>query len=122
MSNVFSLDSMREELERQFAPVTVEFEDKEVVLRSLLRISKSKREQVYALLDELTALQEDNAGLASTEDSAQIVLQILPLVADDEKLCRKMVEAIGDDLALALRVFSAWMDATQVGEADRSQS
>jgi hypothetical protein len=120
VSNIFTLDSMREEIEREFAPCQFELpEGKVVTLRNILRIPKSDREKVYTLLDELTELNksEDEAGLVATEKSAEVALKILPLVADSEKLGRQLVEAIEPDLALTLRVFSAWMEGTQAGEA-----
>jgi hypothetical protein len=124
MSNVFTLDSMREEIEREFAPCQVELGDgKTVTLRNLLRVPRKNREEIYGLLDELSDAQKaegDDAGLAATEKSAQIALRILPLVADSEKLGRQLVESIEEDLALTLRVFSRWMDGTQAGEAEGS--
>ena len=123
MSNVFTLDSMREEVEREFAPCQVDLgEGKTVTLRNLLRLRKKVRASVYALLDELADIQKDTegSGLASTEKQAEIALKILPLVADDEKLGERLAESIEDDLALTLRVFSKWMDSTQVGEAEGS--
>ena len=125
MGNIFSLDSMREEVEKEFAPCQIEVDGKTLTLRNLLRIPKKDREQVYAMLDELAEIQKneaDESGLVSTEKSARIALQILPLVADSEKLGRLLVEAIEDDLALTLRVFSTWMDASNAGEAEGSHS
>jgi len=122
MSNIFTLDSIREEIEKEFAPCQFELSDgKTVTLRNLLRVPKNKREQVYGLLDELSAIQKsDVEGLVATEKSAEVALQILPLVADSEKLGRQLVESIEEDLALTLRVFSRWMDGTQAGEAEDS--
>jgi hypothetical protein len=120
MSNIFTLDSMREEIEREFAPCQFELpEGKVVTLRNILRIPKSDREKVYTLLDELTDINksDDDGGLVATEKSADVALKILPLVADSDKLGRQLVEAIEEDLALTLRVFSAWMEGTQAGEA-----
>lgn len=123
MSNVFTLDSMREEIEKEFAPCQINLADGKVVtLRNLLRVPKKNREEVYTLLDELAEAQksddeESNGSLLATEKSAQIALKIFPLVADSEKLGRQLVESIEEDLALTLRVFSAWMEGTQAGEA-----
>ena len=119
MGNVFTLDSMREEIEKEFSPCQFELPDgKTVTLRNLLRVQKSNREQVYSLLDELSDLNsKEGSGLSETEKSAQIALKILPLVADSPKLGDRLVELIEEDLALTLRVFSAWMESTQAGEA-----
>jgi hypothetical protein len=127
MSNIFTLDSMREEIEKQYAPFQLDIDGKTLTLRNLLRVPKKNREQVFALLDELSEIQKqadenDENGLAATEKSAQIALQIFPLVADNEKLGRALVDDISDDLALTLRVFSTWMEGTQAGEAGGSPS
>jgi hypothetical protein len=126
MGNIFTLDAMREEIEREFAPFQIEIEGKTLTLRNLLRIPRKNRDQVYALLDEMSDLQKNSdgegGGLASTEKSAQIALHILPLVADNEKLANILVENIEDDLALSLRLFNAWMQKTQSGEAEGSPS
>ena len=128
MGNIFTLDSMREEIEREYAPFQIEVDGKTLTLKNLLRVPRKDRDAVYALLDEMAEVQrhsdedEDVSSLASTEKSAQLALKILPLVADKPALAEKLVEEIEDDLALTLRVFSSWMDKTQSGEADRSHS
>lgn len=127
MSNIFTLDSMREEIEKQFAPFQIEIDGKTLTLRNLLRVPKKNRERVFSLLDELSEIQKqaeasDDNGLTATERSAQIALEIFPLVADNEKLGRTLVENIEEDLALTLRVFSTWMEGTQAGEAEGSRS
>ena len=128
MSNIFTLDAMREEIEKEFAPCQFALPDGKIVtLRNLLRVPKKNRELVFGLLDELSALQKTDdeaagSGLAATEKSAEIALQILPLVADSEKLGKVLADSIEEDLALTLRVFSVWMDGTQVGEAEGSPS
>ena len=124
MGNIFTLDAMREEIEKEFAPFQITVDGKTLTLRNLLRVPKKHREEVYGLLDELAATQDGSTdgSLSVTEQSAQIALKIIPLVADNAKLAGVLVENIEDDLALTLRVFSTWMESTQAGEAEDSQS
>jgi hypothetical protein len=125
MANIFTLDSMREEIEKEFAPFQITVDGKTLTLRNLLRVPKKHREEVYALLDELASTQgesTESGTLSETERSAQIALKIIPLVADNEKLAGVLVSNIEDDLALTLRVFSTWMESTQAGEAGDSRS
>lgn len=122
MSNVFTLDSMREEIEREFAPFQISVDGQVLTLRNVLRLPKKEREVVYGLLDELGKKDEDVSGLTSTEKSAGIALKIIPVVADSKPLANSLVKQIEDDLALTLKVFSAWMEGTQAGEADGSES
>jgi Ca2+-binding EF-hand superfamily protein len=119
-NNIFTLDAMREEIEREFAPFQLDIDGKTLTLRNLLRVPKKDREQVYSLLDELSKVgdSDSDGSLTSTELSAQIALKIIPLVSDNTKLANLLVENIEDDLALTLRVFSSWMGATQAGEAE----
>jgi Ca2+-binding EF-hand superfamily protein len=123
-NNIFTLDAMREEIEREFAPFQLDIDGKTLTLRNLLRVPKKDREQVYSLLDELSKVgdSDSDGSLTSTELSAQIALKIIPLVSDNTKLANLLVENIEDDLALTLRVFSSWMGATQAGEAERLDS
>lgn len=123
MSNIFTLDAMRSEIEKEFAPFQIVVDDKTLTLRNLLRVPKKNRDEVYGLLDELSDIQanaEDDGTLSVTEKSAQIALHIIPLVADDEPLARVLVERIEDDLALTLRLFNVWMSATQAGNSEDS--
>jgi hypothetical protein len=119
--NVFTLDAMREEIEKEFAPFQIEVDGEKLTLRNLLRVPKNRRDEVYGLLDDLSAAQESDEGtLSVTEKSAQIALKIIPLVSDKEKLARTLVERIEDDLALTLRLFNVWMEATQSGNSEDS--
>lgn len=123
MSNIFTLDSMRSEIEREFAPFQIEVDGKTLTLRNLLRVPKIHRDDVYSMLDELSEIQSSDDGpLTVTEKSAQIALQIIPLVADDEKLAAVLVERIEDDLALTLRLFNVWMEATQAPNSEGSSN
>lgn len=122
MSNIFTLDSFREEVEREFAPFQITVDDKVLTLRNVLRLPKKDREQVYALLKDMGSDDDDVSGLGATQKTASLALQIFPLVADDKKVAAALVAQIEDDLALTLKVFSAWMKASQVGEAEGSES
>jgi hypothetical protein len=120
-NNVFTLDAMREEIEKEFAPFQIEVDGEKLTLRNLLRVPKNRRDEVYGLLDDLSAAQESDEGtLSVTEKSAQIALKIIPLVADKEKLAQVLVERIEDDLALTLRLFNVWMEATQAPNSEDS--
>lgn len=122
MSNVFTLDALRADIEREFAPVRIALSDAEsVVLRNLMRLAKKERDQVLALLTELEPLTTAEASDASTmERVADIAGQILALVSDDKTLGRKLLGSVKDDVTLVLRLFQKWMEATQPGEAPHS--
>lgn len=126
MGNVFTLDAMREDIERTYAPFQIILSPgKTVTLRNVLRLDKARRKVVYGLLDELGDLQksrDEESGLSVTEKSAEVIHKLIPLIADDAKLGQELVEGIGDDIALTLKVFSEWMESSQAGEAEGSPS
>ncbi|QGH78026.1 tail assembly chaperone [Mycobacterium phage LoneWolf] len=131
MGNVFTLDSVREEVEREFAPVTVDMAEGSVVLRNVLRVPKLRRDKVFKLIDELEAATKDedgkeipaeSLGMEHMEKTAGIAVELIRLVADSDKLGEILCTALEDDVALTLAVFGKWMEVTQPGEAERSQS
>src|SRR5690606_4567017 len=95
MSNVFTLDSMREELEKQYEPIKVQLSDgSEAVLQNLLRMKKTQRDAVLEKLDELASLQQkEEAGelsqvevLTATSDLSFGILE-LAVGGDKRKTC-----------------------------------
>ncbi|QGJ88776.1 tail assembly chaperone [Mycobacterium phage Yecey3] len=131
MGNVFTLDSVREEVEKEFAPVTVDMAEGSVVLRNVLRVPKLRRDKVFKLIDELEAATKDEdgneiaveaLGMEHMEKTAGIAVELIRLVSDSDKLGEILCTALEDDVALTLAVFGKWMEVTQPGEAERSQS
>ncbi|UJD20865.1 tail assembly chaperone [Mycobacterium phage Zimmer] len=124
MGNVFTLDSVREEVEREFAPVTVDMAEGSVVLRNVLRVPKLRRDKVFSLIDSLDAatkdedgkpIPEEKLGLEHMEKTAGIAVELIRLVADSDKLGEILCDILSDDVALTLAVFGKWMDTTQPG-------
>lgn len=120
MGNVFTLDSLREEVEREFAPVKIVVSDgSEVTLRNILRLPKKQREKVMEKLRVLeSAEKSDDEG-----DSDQIgrlaaaAIEVLALVADHSD---KLVEDLDGDAGVILKVLGVWMESSQPGEAQPS--
>lgn len=122
-NNVFTLDAMREEIEKKFAPVKIGLKDgSEVTLRNLLRLPKKDRVEVLGLLEGLRESDEsdDDVSTDEVEDILDVVGKILPIIAETPARGRKLVTEIGDDYALTTRVLEAWMGASQLGEAQNS--
>ena len=127
MSNVFTLDSLREEVEKEFAPVKIGLDDgTEVVLQNVLRLGKKDREKAIGLLEGLDKIEEPKEGEEATKDSEadieemlETVHQLLVLVAKANGA--KLVAQLGDDVPLTMTVVNKWMEATSPGEAQPSQ-
>lgn len=119
MSNIFTLDSLREEVEKEFAPVTIGLSDgTEVTLRNLLRLPKKTRDAVLETLKALGGVgDKDEVSSDEVDDLIDAASKILELVADQGK---KLVKELDGDLALIMKVLEAWTEATQPGEARNS--
>lgn len=124
MANLLTLEALLADVEREYAPLEIELPGKKVVrLQQLVTIQpKERRLKVYAALDHLQTLNDGEKGLAGTEDTVAAILEMLPLVADNEALGWELVDLIGDNLAAVMKVFGQWMDGTQAPEADSSPS
>jgi hypothetical protein len=122
MGNVFTLDSLREEVEKEFAPVELVVSDgSTITLRNLLRLPKKERDVVLEKLKVLESV--DKTGESQDANELDLLgstsVEILALVADNGK---KLEEELGDDLSVILKVLSVWMESSQPGEAESSPS
>ena len=111
MSNVFSLDSLREEIEKQFAPVQLEIGTKTVTLSNMMRLPKKKRDLVLEHMKELENEEKNDI------DVEELAVNILAEVSDNPALVRR---GLKDELALAMKILGLWMESTQSGEAESS--
>lgn len=112
MSNSYTLDQLRADMDMKYAPVEIDLgKGKPVQLRHLLRLPADDRKAVRDAVESVNS--EDTAGDATLES----IRTIIRTVADrgDE-----LVTAIGDDLALGMHITELWMGATQPGEAENS--
>lgn len=122
MSNVFTLDSLREEAEKEFAPSKIELSDGSlIVLRNILRLGKKDRELVLEALDGLNSskddAEEEDGGFEVVNQLADNAEVILSLVASDSQ---RLLEELDGDVALMMSVIEKWMGDTQPGEASNS--
>lgn len=128
MPNLFTLDSIREESDKQFAPMQVGLKDGSVVsLRSLLRLNKKTRESVLSLLNELSPGKpeegeekpeaDEESGLEQIDRLVSSIEKVLELVADDPK---KLLKEIDGDFSVLKSVLESWIEETQAGEAQDS--
>ncbi|QHB38032.1 tail assembly chaperone [Mycobacterium phage Cintron] len=116
MSNVFTLDSLREEADKQFAPFKVQLSDgTEVVLRNLLRLNKNDRKTVLASIEALKTEDESEEGrtLDDIDRMVDTVSKILELAAGKDS--RKLLKELDGDLGLLMGVLEGWLEATSPG-------
>jgi hypothetical protein len=117
MSN-FTLDDLRAEVEREFAPVTITLSDgSTATLKNLLRLPRKTRDKVVDMLKSLeTREDDDDQDIDALVDT---VTSVLKLVSDQGSA---LVKELDGDVTLTMRVLEKWMASTSVGEATPSDS
>lgn len=119
MSNVFTLDSLREEADKKFAPFKVELSDGTYAnMRSLLRMNKLTREAVMKQMDAMSSSDDDDDSVG-VEELATAVSKVIELVAGKEK-GKLLLKDLDGDLGLSMTLIEQWMELTQSGEAESS--
>ena len=118
MGNVFTLDSLREEVEREFAPVKIVVGDgEEITLRNLLRLPKRQREKVTERLKDMESVEGADEDTDEIGRLSGIALDVLSVVADNGDA---LIDALDGDAGLILKVLNKWMGSSQPGEAQPS--
>lgn len=118
--NFFKLDDMKQELERDYAPVEIEVGDDVVVLRHFMRLPTADRKAVMAVVHELPSQDEREAMTDDQLEALESAIEkVLRTVAAEGK-GGKLVDALGEDLALKSRIFNLWTESTDLGEAPNS--
>lgn len=117
MTNIISLDSIREDVERKFKPVVIDLGGTEVTLRNLLRLDATKRREVTALLK---SVQRDGDESVDADEVLASMHKVLEIVADDVKSGKALTKALAGDLTVTMEVIHLWTEATQPGEAENS--
>jgi hypothetical protein len=107
----FTLDNLRKSLDDKYAPVVIDG----IELKPVLRMNTADRTTVAGLIDELTGEKE-----MTPEEAFEVIRKLIRCAAGDQG--PKLVDAIGDDLALAMSIVELWIGSTQPGEASSSQS
>ncbi|HVV11576.1 phage tail assembly protein [Amycolatopsis sp.] len=121
MSNVYTLDALKADLDREFAPLKLDLGGEQIVLRNLMRVGKTDREAVLTALKvvEESNLSEEDAKIEDLGELGEQIELILKTVVADGK-GEKLVTSIGGDIALSTKLIELWVEATQPGEAQNS--
>jgi hypothetical protein len=110
----FTLDSIREAAEAKYGSTDIDLGDDFIVkLVNPLRLAKSDRASLMAKQAELEAEDADQEGLLA---------ECIMLVAENPTAGEKLLEAIGDDLALMVQIFKTYSEGSELGEASASES
>jgi hypothetical protein len=112
MSNTFTLESLREEADRVFKPLTVPLSDgTESVLRNILRLNEKARTSVLAAMEAI------NADETTVPQMIDHVSSIIKAVATNPA---KLLKDLDGDLAVSIKLIEKWTEGTQLPEAESS--
>lgn len=118
-NNGVSLDSLRQEARRRYADYPVQIDESTtVVLRAPLRLRSDERTALREMQQAISSMQDDPTY--SDTDLLELLRDIVRTVADDSELGQRLVDAIGDDLAVLQTMFEYYSERTQSGEASHS--
>ena len=119
--NIFTLTAFKKAADEKYGKLAVDLGGgKTTVLQSPLRISDANREKVLTLVDEFSAAEDastedDEQSLADLKELAPKFREFLTAVGDENT--PKLLDAIGDDLAVLIEVFQAYQEKVGLGEA-----
>ncbi|WP_439377825.1 phage tail assembly protein [Amycolatopsis lexingtonensis] len=121
MSNVYDLNALKADLDREFAPLKLDVGGEELVLRNLMRVGEKDRAAVLEALKEVEAseVDEENAKVEDLSVLGVHIETILKTVVADGK-GDKLIREIAGDIALSTKLIELWVEATQPGEAQNS--
>lgn len=112
--NTVTLDSIREAVNAKYASWVLPLPGgKEYVAKNPLRLSKEKR-QVLTNLQE--SMKEDGS------EPYDVIAEALTAASETKAGATALLKELDGDLAMAMGVFEAYMEATQAGEASASEN
>lgn len=130
MSNVFTLDALREETIKRFEPTLIELNDgSRIELKSVLRLGKKDRDSVLAAIEEINGIEDfddddDDAVAEYSEKVCESISKVFKLIADKPK--RLLTELEHDEVTIKVGLYTAvlsrWMGDSQLGEVESSPS
>ncbi|AER50258.1 tail assembly chaperone [Mycobacterium phage Jeffabunny] len=132
MTNVFTLDALRAETKKKYAPVLIGISDDLVVeLKPLLKLGQKTREKVVDAVKEMEDLPEIDEDDEDAEEMAEeaselaceVIAKVFRLIATHPK---KLIAALDEETDPQIRaelyaaVLRTWTRETQLGEAASS--
>lgn len=112
----FTLDDIKAAAKEKYGSTTIDLGNGETVeLLNALRLEKGKRKRLIAVQNELDGADDDFDQEASIDE-------MLSLLCANDWQRDRLMEAVGDDLAVKVEIMASYGKVTQVGEASPSQS
>lgn len=125
MSNKFTLESIVEEIEKKYAPMTLTVNGQDYVLVSLLRTSRKVRDSVQEKLKSMGGEPDEKGEMkvdstAMDEDKMIESFQFIISSVTKDGRGQSLVRALPNDMVVLMEIFKKWQEATQPGEASDS--
>lgn len=112
----FSLEQLKETVERNFAPVIIEAEGRDSFkLVNLLRLPEKKRERVMELLESLDS--DDSSEVASSVDN--ILTEVITIITAEDR-GKELIKLVGSDTATLTTLMNVYQEGSELGELDKS--
>lgn len=123
-----TLDELRQDVEQRYGDFIVTLPDSvEVRLRSALRMPKEDRAKLRKLQQRFSDLQDETEGSHDSDeardpdsiedDMLEVVRDQIIVLADNKSHARRLLDEIGDDLAMLMGLVQSYMETTMPGEA-----
>jgi hypothetical protein len=107
-----SLDELRASVQAKYKPYEVDLGGGDVVvLEQALRLPKERRAEMRAAQDRMSA--ED----ATEDDIVAAMGDVFRAAAKDKAAVDRLLEQVGDDLAILKELLEGYGEATQAGNA-----
>lgn len=107
----FTLDNLKAEVEKKYAPTIVENGDTTYVLPNILQLPKGKRKAAFKIIDAF-----DEAEDPTIDEQVESFTKLVGIVVENDK-GSELVDLLGDSPAALLELVNTWMEGTQLGEA-----
>ncbi|UBI10052.1 phage tail assembly protein [Corynebacterium coyleae] len=111
----FTLDSLREVVDKKYAPTVIEDGDTRYELPNILRLEKKKRDKIFDLIASIEGAIEDGDG--EDFDAQLSIFSEIIETAEKNGNGKALVNNL-DDPAMLLEVATSWMEASELGEAE----
>lgn len=112
MSNVFTLQSLNDELETKYGPFVFEAGKQKFVFPPLLRLPDAERDRAIDILKSSEAVQETG----SLDEVKEMLSDLVRVVVRDGK-GQACLDVIDNDLLSIQILIEKWTEKTQPGEA-----
>lgn len=125
MSNKLTLDDIKANIEKKYAPLVFEVNGQEYTLVSLMRVNRKVRDAVQDRLESMGGKPDENGDISidsSVNDEDKLIdsLQFILSSVTKDGRGTQLVNALPKDILVLMEIMREWQEATQPGEASNS--